>query len=101
MITENILSNYGIEDPENDKNIEMNFEMKVNQINTPMSFIYYDKQTIEVEKGKEEYDIKLKILEYNNEQLVLSNNEQELKNILLEKCDYSENDFICKMLSKK
>ena len=28
MITENILSNYGIEDPENDKNIEMNFEMK-------------------------------------------------------------------------
>ena len=51
----------------------MNFEMKVNLINTPIPFIYYDKQTIEVEQGKEEYDVKLKILEYNNEQLILSN----------------------------
>ena len=52
---------------------QMNFGMKINQLTSQIPFIYFDTQIIEVEESKESYEIKLKYLEYNNEQLMLYN----------------------------
>ena len=78
---------------------QMNFAMKINQLSSKTPFIYSDKQIIEVEKEKDLYEIKFKVLEYHNEQLILLNiekdGEEELNNILLDDCDLNGKDLKC------
>ena len=82
---------------------QMNFGMKINQLTSQIPFIYFDTQIIEVEESKESYEIKLKYLEYNNEQLMLYNlpkigEEEELNNMILDKCGLNNNkDLICQI----
>ena len=78
---------------------QMNFAMRINQLSSKIPFIYSDKQTIEVEKEKDLYEIKFKVLENHNEQLFLKNiekdGEEELNNMLLEDCDLNGKDLKC------
>ena len=84
---------------------QMNFFMKIKQLGTIIPFIYSDKQTIEIEKENNSYEIKLKVLEYNNEQLILLNpqinNEEEMNNKFLDNCNHKENNLICQISKEK
>ena len=80
---------------------QMNYGIKINQLNTFMPFIYYDNQVINVVKEEEYYEIKLKTLEYNNEQLILFNKEQEYSNIIFYEYNYDGKEIIYKINKTK
>ena len=79
---------------------QMNFGMRIKQLGAKIPFIYEDKQTVEIEKSKDNYELKFKFLEYNNEQLMLINppkdGEEELNNIFLN-CNPKEKELICQI----
>ena len=84
---------------------QMNFEMKVKQLIINPPFIYSYKQTINVEKSKNIYEIKFKALEYNDDQLMLANppkdEEEELNNYIFESCNLKGNDLTCLITREK
>ena len=84
---------------------KMNFNLEVRQKDrVRMPFIYSDKQIINVDADKDIYEIKLKILNYDNEKLILvnkENNDFELNHIMLDECDFKEKDLTCKISREK
>ena len=83
---------------------QMNYTLKIKQLNTTIPFIYSNNQTIEIEKGKDLYEVKLRALEYNNEQLMLLNlpkEEEELNNMFLDSCNLKGKYLICHIYRKK
>ena len=80
---------------------QMNFGIKINQLNTNIPFIYYDIQNINVVKEKDLYEIKLRVLEYNNEQLILFNKEQEFGNVIFYEYNYDGKEIIYKINKSK
>ena len=82
---------------------KMDYSVKINAFNTIIPFVYSDKQTININKENEIYEITLKILEYNNEQLFLSikDEEQEFSNIFLDNCNLKGKNLLCKITKDK
>ena len=84
---------------------KMNFKMTIHQLDSKIPFIYAGTQTIEIEKTKNSYDIKLKVLEYNNEKLILlnipKNGEEELNNMVLDSCNLIRKDLKCQLTREK
>ena len=79
----------------------MKFSINLIHLDTPIPFIYSNNQSINVENSKDSYEIKLRYLEYNGEQLILSKKKEESYYILLEECIYEKNDIICKITRDK
>ena len=79
----------------------MDYSIKLNTFDTNMPFIYSDKQTIDINKEYNFYEIKFKLLEYNNEQLILFNKGEELSNIFLDNCDLNGKNLSCKITREK
>ena len=78
----------------------MNLGIKIKQYNLPIPFLYSDKQIINIEKGKEFYEVIFKIEEYNNEQLILTA-KSKFNNIILFNCDKDLEYLICKITKEK
>ena len=74
---------------------EMKYSINLIHANTSIPCIYSNSQSINVESIKDTYEIKLRYLEYNNEQLILSKKKEESYFILLEECIYEKNEIIC------
>ena len=70
--------------------------------NIPIPFVYAGKQEINVEDGKNIYELKFKIGEYNNELLVLMYPDtNRYSNLLLEKCQINNEYLICELTKEQ
>ena len=70
--------------------------------NVPIPFVYAGKQEINVEDGKNIYELKFKIGEYNNELLVLMYPDtNRYSNLLLEKCQINNEYLICELTKEQ
>ena len=67
----------------------------VYQRNYSLPFLYSEKQNIELNNGEESYELKFKILSYNNETIYLSSY------IILEDCKIVNEELICTILKEK
>ena len=80
----------------------MDYPLNIHYNSTFIPFIYSKKQTINVEEGKDSYEIKFKYLLYRNDRLYLFKKEKEetLTSIAIpvednNKCNITENDISC------
>ena len=85
----------------------MDYPLNIHYNMTFIPFIYSKKQTINVEEGKDSYEIKFKYLLYRNDRLYLFKKEKEetLTSIAIpvednNKCNITENDISC-IISKE
>ena len=85
----------------------MDYPLNIHYNRTFIPFIYSKKQTINVEEGKDSYEIKFKYLLYRNDRLYLFKKEKEetLTSIAIpvednNKCNITENDISC-IISKE
>ena len=73
--------------------------LEIEQLNYDISFLYSDKQNIEIKEGKESYNMIFYIENYNDEPLYLYG---ERKNfIILDNCDKNEKELNCKISKEK
>ena len=68
--------------------------------NAKIPFLYSDKQKLDFNDGKKEYDLKFKILEYNWENLLLWSREWNVIN-LGDNCTINGKELICKIAKEK
>ena len=82
---------------------EMNYSVNLIKINTTkiMPFIYNNKQIIDVGNQKDFYEIKFRYLEYNKEKIILSKKNEKSYYILLDECNFENNDIFCKINKNK
>ena len=82
---------------------EMDYTVEIRKLRTKMPFIYALEQTIKVENGKEDYEIKLKALEFNNEKLILTNlgHKNAINHIVLDKCNKNGKDITCSVTKER
>ena len=77
----------------------------VEQLNSNITFLYSDKQEINILEDKQYYDLKFKIEEYNNEVLFLQKKEKNedmyLTELILEECNVEGKDLTCKIEKEK
>ena len=71
----------------------LNFNL--NHINPGLPYLYSEKQTIKIEDNKENYELKFKIDEYNDQLLYLSSNNYDF--IYLDNCNKDGYEIICKI----
>jgi hypothetical protein len=79
-----------------DYNISIIWDAKsiqVNQKNYTDSFIYSDRQEIDVKEGEDVYYIKFKADSYNGEMIEMY--DQDLNEIILENCQEKEKELVC------
>ena len=69
------LNDYILKHKEKTIKIYSENSFNISIINAKMPFLYSDKQVLDFNDGKKEYDLKFKILEYNGENLLLYNME--------------------------
>ena len=80
---------------------EMDFKTSIYQSNSKVPFLYSGKQIVDLGDGKNIYEIKFKIADYYNEILILTSEEHEFNNIVLDKCFIEGNNLICKITKEK
>ena len=73
----------------------------INYRKIQIPFLYSDKQTIDFNDGKKDYDIKFKAAVYNNENLVLSDYESFHFINLGNNCNINGKELICKIAKDK
>ena len=69
--------------------------MSVELIKGNAPFLYSDIQEINVQKEKDEYNLKFKISTYNNELLVLADQKNNFSKIFLNNCQQKRKDLTC------
>ena len=75
-------------------NIKSNLEsIKVKQLNMPISFIYSDKQEINITRTKDNYTLSFKQISYDQKPLYLYQN--DMRYIKLDNCNTSNDELIC------
>ena len=67
--------------------------LTINKLERDLSFLYAEEQNINIEQGKDSYEIKFKIEEYNEEKLILLGN--ELGYLFLNNCSKDEKNLTC------
>ena len=75
----------------------MSFATRVVQIFSFIPFLYSEKQTINVNKEKDSYDLSLKFDSYNNEVIYIAMTGQELNHIILDDCENKGKELTCKI----
>ena len=70
----------------------------IEQLNSSISFLYSDKQEINIENNKDSYEIIFKKDAYYNEPLILYNNKMKMINL---ECSNKESQIICKIKKDK
>ena len=71
----------------------------VEQFDIEIPFLYSDKQIIDVEEDKENYELKFKIGKYNNEILIFSGETMAYE--IFDRCKIDRNDLICEIKKEK
>ena len=79
-------------------NINTDTDIKIKKIDRNITNLYSDKQVINVEDGKDSYNLKFKINSYNNEPLYFM---KELIYTYLDKCETVNNELICNISKSK
>ena len=79
-------------------NINTDADIKIKKIDSNIINLYSDKQVIDVEDGKDSYDLKFKINSYNQEKLFFM---KELIYTYLDKCETVNNELICPISKSK
>ena len=87
-------------------NLEANFKYKdysikiisiepitIQKLNSPLPLLYSNPQTIEIEEGRESYELIFKIEEYNKELLILESIVQEM--LILDECSQKGKELKC------
>ena len=71
----------------------------VEQFDIPLPFLYSNDQTIEIEDEKDKYYLKFRLLDYQNEKIVLksSNYYERFTNLFLNKCSIEQKELICEV----
>ena len=72
--------------------------LKIEQLNSNISFLYSDKQEINIEDNKDSYEIIFKKDTYYNESLMLFKNKMKMINL---ECNEQENQIICSIKKDK
>ena len=72
---------------------------EVEQINYDISFLYSDKQNIEINEGIESYNFKFYIEKYNDETLYIYG--ERNNSIILDNCEKNENELNCEISKEK
>ena len=72
-----------------------NAQFRINQINSTLPFLYHEKQTIDIVKDKDIYELKFKIGEYNDEILFFF--KSPFSNIALEQCGIKNRFLFCQI----
>ena len=86
----------------NENKIVINYygnKIKVNQINSPLPFLYSEKQTIDIIKEKDNYELKFKIGKYDEE--ILFFYDSLFSSIILDQCDIKEKILTCQIQKGK
>ena len=68
--------------------------IKVNQLESYIPLLYGDESIINIEEEEDNYDIKLKILSYHNELIILQGG-SKYANLFLDNCNISEKELLC------
>ena len=79
--------------------IKFNNQITLTQYNVSIPFLYSDKQNINIEDGKEVYNIKFKTENYNNEKLIFIR--EAINNLFLDECEIENRELICKIYKTK
>ena len=102
---DNILINASLENTEFENDdikitISFNGSFLFRTVKSHCPFLYADEQTIQINEKEESYKLNFKIVEYNNEKLLLiaSNN---LNNIILDDCYQNNINLICTIKKQK
>ena len=80
---------------------EMGFVTTIGNYYSNLPFLYSSAQTLNLGDGKNIYDLTFKIGEYNYKKLILTSEEHEFNNIVLDQCNIEGNNLICKITKEK
>ena len=92
------MNNTKINYKDNEFTIYSYTDLTIKKIDSNIINLYSDKQVINVEEGKDSYDLKFKINSYNQEKLFFM---KDLVYTYLDKCKVESNELICPISKSK